>query len=944
MRGIYFGLAPLIFTAAVFAGPQEDFLAAAKRDNLKLMQKIHTAGAVDLNVADDKGKNAVVFACEYGNLAALTWLAESSADLAAKDTEGNTCIHLATKAKKPAPVFAFAIEKGIDKNAPNTAGETALNLTIRTGRFAAFQELLKLEVDKASAVSIAYTANQWKMFEVLVKGGAPLDITHEKSGNPLLIEMVTKDQIAWAKMLIENNANVNLADAENNSVIAISARRNLPDLLPPLIARGLPIESQDAAGKTLMQIAHENIMKKITPAREKLFKTVLELGANASTLSPSGRSILMEQSESGRYYQVKQLLDKNADVNFRDTQQNTVLHSTAARNQLGTFKLIVEKFADVNITGDSGNTAVHAATKAGGTGILQVLKTKGANFELKNAAGDTALAIAIGRQDPATARALLSLGASLKDEGLETPLMMEIAKSSSVNYKTAELLAVLKKAGANINATNRFGNNALAYSLNRKNIKMAEAFLTAGAEPQQGDVHGNTLLHKLALASKFNRVKNSELTDWLNLVLSYEHPDFQNTAGETALHLAADKENNPDLEGAHQFFEALVNFGASASVVDKSGKSVYDRARKLDWGNIAWANLPAGAIAQSIPQVLVSPTPDKLLALSTSDRDFYIAASLGETTRLIRFNDELSVKAQLDLPMLQALVAVPDGVIVAGVRPGAIDGEPDKKCKEGKNLVIYVTHYNASLEPVWENTWGKAGICQRTAALALGYNSNGNTLLYADFAGRRSLKILNKEGGLESTEVMRNDKVGEFISVADGNFALAGLQNLVFNPENGKAIGKITKTAWINYLALAPNGTRYMAFNFKKLTGRKGLTLTAEDVEGKPIWSKNYVSEQNINVESIVASDERICMTGKTDATMHGQTHSTAGKMTDYYVLCTDAQGTRQFTRLIPATGMTLAHFKVSKSGVVALIFQTQDKKNPDLILYRIDKEGRVFN
>jgi len=49
------------------------------------------------------------------------------------------------------------------------------------------------------------------------------------------------------------------------------------------------------------------------------------------------------------------------------------------------------------------------------------------------------------------------------------------------------------------------------------------------------------------------------------------------------------------------------------------------------------------------------------------------------------------------------------------------------------------------------------------------------------------------------------------------------------------------------------------------------------------------------------------------------------------------------FTRLFPAGGMQLVEMRVNNRGVCALAFQTNDKKNPDVVLRRIDKSGNVL-
>lgn len=961
------------------AGPQEDFLAAMRRVNLKAAQKAHALGQVDVNAADEKGKRALHFVCEAGNLPAFQWLMEQQADLASTDADGNSCLHALLKARSPLPVLTAALEKGIDKNRVNTKGQSAFMLAVQLGKKPVFEALLKAGADvnrpdaenfaplaravqlrrsdyanalisaganvnaaPNHALGIAYDTNQLKLFEALAKAGANLNMAHEKSGLALVVEAIKKERVTFARFLIENSVNLNVADSEGNSPLVMVVKQTVPDLLPALLARGLSVETRDASGKTLMQISHQNIMARLTPARAKLFRALLDAGANPNTLSASGRPMLFEQSESGRYTQVNDLLEKGADFNTRDKTGNLVIHTTAQRNQLGTMKLVAAKFADINVTGDSGNTAAHFAARAGGTGILKLLKDRGANFELKNNLGETPLSVAIGRQDPATTRALIALGVSLSDEGRSTPLMMEIAKSGAVNGKTVELLTVLKKAGANLNTANRFGNNALSYALNRKNFKMADAFLKAGAQSEAKDLQGNTLLHKLALSSRYNKLKNQELQEWLYLVLGYQHSDFQNNAGDTALHIAASNDNNPDLEAALQLFESLVNFGASVTVRNGAGRTAYDLAGSVGWQKIAAANLPANAYAIGIEPMLTSLEPDRLLRLGVADRDFFAAAAQGSATRIYRLDEDLRVRAQQEFPSVQAMAAAGEGVIIAGVRPGEIDGAADKKCKTGQNLVVYVMQLDSALTPRWENTWGKAGSCQRTQAHALAVDAGGNVYAYVEFSGRRSLRKLSATGALEQSELNRGERISEMQVMGDGRIALTA-QNQMFNFETGKSIGRLTKARSFRQLALAPSGTRYYAGDFTRLQYRRGISIAAEDTEGSTRWTRNFAGDENLTIERLAASDAYVCAAGRTTGALHAQPHSTPGKNTDVYVMCVDAGGHRLFTRLFPAGGMQLVEMRVNNRGVCALAFQTNDKKNPDVVLRRIDKSGNVL-
>ena len=86
---------------------------------------------------------------------------------------------------------------------------------------------------------------------------------------------------------------------------------------------------------------------------------------------------------------------------------------------------------------------------------------------------------------------------------------------------------------------------------------------------------------------------------------------------------------------------------------------------------------------------------------------------------------------------------------------------------------------------------------------------------------------------------------------------------------------------------------------------------------------------------------DSVCVTGRVNGALHGQTPAGAN---DLYVACNNAQGTRVFTRVLPATNMQLVDLKVNRRGNVVVVLQSGDKKNPDLMLYRIDSAGRIFN
>jgi hypothetical protein len=51
----------------------------------------------------------------------------------------------------------------------------------------------------------------------------------------------------------------------------------------------------------------------------------------------------------------------------------------------------------------------------------------------------------------------------------------------------------------------------------------------------------------------------------------------------------------------------------------------------------------------------------------------------------------------------------------------------------------------------------------------------------------------------------------------------------------------------------------------------------------------------------------------------------------------------RLYTRVLPADGLKLASMRLNEQGDLVLAFFGGDRKNPDIILARVDRNGNVF-
>lgn len=247
---------------------------------------------------------------------------------------------------------------------------------------------------------------------------------------------------------------------------------------------------------------------------------------------------------------VRVLLDKGAAVN-QPTRYKTALMYAAAEGYADVVTLFLAKGAEVNVITDEG-TALMESVKGGHAETVKLLLAGGADVKAVNRNGEQALMIAARQRnyrtpstepDPEIVQLLLAHGAdpNAKSQWGETALMFAntvakvkllVAKSADFEAKDQEGKTALMKAaargdvgvagaliesGANVNAVDSKGTNALLYSLDSENLA-------------HGDERATLPVRRLEITKRLLLAKSLDV-------------NTQNNDGETALMRAVRLEN-----------------------------------------------------------------------------------------------------------------------------------------------------------------------------------------------------------------------------------------------------------------------------------------------------------------------------------------------------------------------------------------------------------------
>lgn len=282
-------------------------------------------------------------------------------------------------------------------------------------------------------------------------------------GQTALLWAIFHEVPALVKALLDQGANANDADKEGQTALSYAAKaKGGAQIIPLLLAKGVPMERQDAYGRTALIFAANEYL----PANIRL------------------------------------LLRAGADVNARDAFGETAL--LVAAHDLPTLRILLQHGANPNLADKNGETPMIKAISANNAlAILSFLVAHGAKINAQNQAGQTALMVAAGDQDTAIMTRLLALGAdpNIKDKEGATALFYAATDNYSVPMEafiypgsvkpsiptpfsaiTLEAVRVLLAHRAKVNVRDKNGRTILFYAKSEKHSQLVVELEKVGVQ------------------------------------------------------------------------------------------------------------------------------------------------------------------------------------------------------------------------------------------------------------------------------------------------------------------------------------------------------------------------------------------------------------------------------------------------------------------------------
>jgi ankyrin repeat protein len=256
-----------------------------------------------------------------------------------------------------------------------------------------------------------------------------------------VVEAMARKDTATVRVLIEQQADVNAAQADGATALAWAAHWNDLEAADLLLRAGADVNAANDYGVTPLALACVN-------GSAAMVDRLLKAGANANAAQATGETPIMTCARTGNADAVQHLIAHEANVNAAETwKSQTALMWAAADRHPEAVRLLLARGADV-----------HARTKSGFTPLL---------FAAQQGNVETALL-------------LIEAGSDVNEAAPDgmTPLLIAAASGHG------PLAIFLLDHQADPNATSERGNTALHYAASGRNLlELTKALLARGANP-----------------------------------------------------------------------------------------------------------------------------------------------------------------------------------------------------------------------------------------------------------------------------------------------------------------------------------------------------------------------------------------------------------------------------------------------------------------------------
>ena len=259
---------------------------------------------------------------------------------------------------------------------------------------------------------------------------------------------------------------------------------------------------------------------------KKLFCAITMLIITASCVFADANNDLFIAVIRGNMSKIQDALNAGADINAKDKHGRNVLMLSMGNTNTEIIRALINAGADINAVDNDGRSVKDyvvlesnpdiremfkemltvqdklfiALREAETTEEIQALIDAGASFEAKDTLGCSGLVYAVFNSNPAIIKMLVDTGLDVNEKFLgRISRGATILMAAAIMNLNADVMNVMINAGADVNAIDSKGKNALFYALDFRGLRIERVnmLLNAGVNVRQKDTDNNDALHYL---------------------------------------------------------------------------------------------------------------------------------------------------------------------------------------------------------------------------------------------------------------------------------------------------------------------------------------------------------------------------------------------------------------------------------------------------------------
>ena len=312
-------------------------MVAAYKGDLAQVKQLLAQGENPKARSEEEETALLICVQKQWNQQVFDTLLEAGADINEQDLiEYNVLMNVITELENPEEAVQYIVTKGIDVNAENDEGFSAMQLAIDYEKWTAIEALLNNGKTGWTKLMVACCVEDFDEVEQFI---SPQEVNKKNNLGQTALMLTQSTEIA--EMLLQNNALVNAKDSKGETALMYACKVDgNEDMVDFLLENGAEINGKSTDGTTAFRFA----------IRKKSYSVFMHLLDHEMQLSKEDVNAAMQYAITNESTDaIDKLIEQGADINYQKSwMDDTPMFFAIREKSPAMIRYLVEKGVDLN--------------------------------------------------------------------------------------------------------------------------------------------------------------------------------------------------------------------------------------------------------------------------------------------------------------------------------------------------------------------------------------------------------------------------------------------------------------------------------------------------------------------------------------------------------------------------------------------------------------------